>query len=119
MNWIIDNKIDATAIAEAANWHLATTIDALHSAGLNRGEAGDFAAYLFCEYATVSDHEPEEYLTDEQYQRLRVVRVVDTPAVNADKYCAGLSTFPTMEAAMLTKPSTIYRVDDGRFLAST
>jgi hypothetical protein len=72
MHWMIDGKIDLTAIFEREDWHLASCISALTDAGLSREDAEAFADFAFNDFAKVRDRDPEDCVTDTQYDRLTV-----------------------------------------------
>jgi hypothetical protein len=71
MSWIIDNKIKLTEIVMDDD-HLATCIDRLVNEGLSRRDAEAFANFgideLSIEQGGVGSD--EEYLTEEQFERL-------------------------------------------------
>lgn len=71
--WILDGKIDLSAICAESNWHRLTAIERLtgmEGVG-NRREAETFIDFVFCDKAT--DERPEDHVTDEQYERLSVI----------------------------------------------
>lgn len=76
MNYLIDGEIDLAAICEEAGWHHATCMDKLQEKGLSRQDAEAFAEFAFAERANtmggVTDVEPEECVTVEQWNRLTV-----------------------------------------------
>lgn len=74
MDWIIDRTINLSRTARENGWHLASVTAALEKKGLPRWEADAFAAFVFADAAAVRDGEPEEHLTDEQWERLSVRR---------------------------------------------
>ena len=63
-------RIKLTTICEESNWHLATVIDRLYDAGLLRKDAEAFAAFAFADHAEVRDQDPEDVVTDEQWEQL-------------------------------------------------
>lgn len=63
-----------TAIAEQQQWHLASIIEALQTQGFSRGDAEAFAGFICCDHAEIRAGRPEDYLTDEQWDRLDVNR---------------------------------------------
>ena len=76
MKWILDGTIDLTEICENSEAHHLTIIEALEARGLDRKEAQDFASFIGNEYCVerggVVDCKSEDYLTDEQWERLSV-----------------------------------------------
>ncbi|MBK7406409.1 MAG: hypothetical protein IPJ41_17855 [Phycisphaerales bacterium] len=72
--WKIDGTVNLTAICLESEWHLATAIDGLIAAGLSREDAGAFANFAFADDASARGGciygKPEDYLTDEQWDRL-------------------------------------------------
>lgn len=70
--WMLDGTINLTAIGNDNNWHLGTMIEKLTAAGLNRADAGAFANFMCNEYAAVSDSRSEDWVTEEQYDRLSI-----------------------------------------------
>lgn len=62
--------VELTALCERAEWHLATVIDALQAAGLDRDEAEAYAQFAFADRAQVPGDWAEEYLSDAQWNRL-------------------------------------------------
>ena len=73
-SWMIDDRIDLTAICKQARWHRLSIIDALVAANLPRSDAEAFADFAICEMAQseggICDHRPEDEVTDEQWERL-------------------------------------------------
>lgn len=75
-HWIIDERIDATAICESSNWHLATCIDGISAEGVSRSDAEAFANFVFCDHASIrGGDDPEDWVTQPQYERLSYGRL--------------------------------------------
>jgi len=74
MTWMVDGKVNLSAVCAAQHWHLGSAIAALVEAGLGRADAESFAEFAFTDYALAhggrADCEPEEWLTPEQGGRL-------------------------------------------------
>jgi len=72
----VDNRIDLTAVCEAAGWHLATAIDGLAEKGIAVADARAFAAFAFNEHAIKNggtvDQDSEDLVNDEQWDRLSI-----------------------------------------------
>ena len=66
MDWLADRSINLSLICRRAAWHLATAIEQAQTAGLERRDAEAMIGFLFAE----GDAHYEDYLTDEQYERL-------------------------------------------------
>ena len=63
--------INIQAIAEEKQWHRASVIEAIaKDCGLSYSEAEDYTDFLFADHAAVRDMEPEEYLSDVQWEAL-------------------------------------------------
>jgi len=73
-SWKIDSRINLTAICEDAQWHRLSIIDELVASKLERKDAEAFADFAICEMVQagggISDHRPEDEVTDEQWERL-------------------------------------------------
>ena len=70
--WIVDDTIDVTAICQRNNWHRASAVAELANVLNNKEDAEAFVSFVFCDSASVSDHRPEDNVTDDQYERLTV-----------------------------------------------
>lgn len=66
-------RIDLTAVCLTADWHLATVESRLVAAGLSMSDAAAFAAFEFADHAETRDCDPEECVTDEQWERIASV----------------------------------------------
>lgn len=79
MHRTIDEKIDLTQICKDADWHHATVIDALIASGLDKQDASAFVEFIFAEAAIENggktETEPEECVTDDQWNRLGLMEI--------------------------------------------
>lgn len=71
--WLVNDEIPLTAIATACGWHRATVITSLQDAGLDRGDAEAFTAFIFAAHAEVCDGHPLDNLDPDQLDRLSFV----------------------------------------------
>jgi hypothetical protein len=74
MQWLIDGRINLSAICADASWHRGTILDSLRGYGLPPDDAEAYTAFACAEYATehggTADMRPQEYLSDSQWERL-------------------------------------------------
>lgn len=75
MDWMIDGRINLNDACRRADWHLASVIDNLMDAGLNRDDAESFASYAFAEEGH-GDGETHlnDLLTDDQHARMALAQ---------------------------------------------
>jgi len=69
-NWTIDGKIKPIEICIREDWHRASVVDAFKAEGLNHEDAEAFTDWAFASVAVAKDTEPEDCLTDAQWERL-------------------------------------------------
>jgi len=84
MHWMLDGRIDLTAIAEREQWHLGSTIRAIaEAAALTYQQAEPFALFLLTDYALAqggrADCNPDEYLPDGERERLSLAPIPEAP----------------------------------------
>ena len=72
LSMMIDGRINLTQIFFDSEMHLATVISRLEESGLSREDAETYAAYIFDDYAEVSDWSDDD-MTETQYNRISVV----------------------------------------------
>ena len=74
--YLIDNSIDLFKVCADASWHLASSIEALQTAGLPRADAEAYAYFAFGTYALdnrgKTDCDPNDHLDEMQQIRLSV-----------------------------------------------
>jgi hypothetical protein len=67
-------EVELGLIGERANWHQGTMIGLLREAGLSLSDAECYAAFIANEYCAQNDGQTdtrsEDYLTDDQWNRL-------------------------------------------------
>jgi len=73
LDWIADGAINLSLICRRAGWHLATAIEQAQAAGLDRRDAEAVIGFLFAD----GDADYDDYMTDEQYERLTLLNSVD------------------------------------------
>ena len=70
--WIVDGTINLSTVCADANWHRLTVIDELVAKGVARADAAAFVDFIFCDHANVADDNPDDVVTEAQYERLTV-----------------------------------------------
>lgn len=73
MLWLIDHAVKLSTICEGIGWNRLAVKDYLQiEEGMSPADAEAYTAFAFCEHAKVRDCKPEDYLTDEQWERLSI-----------------------------------------------
>lgn len=72
MRWFIDNSVDLTGACEAGDWHPASVMEKLREQGLSQADAEAYTYFAFEEAAVARDADPEDYVSNEQWERLSV-----------------------------------------------
>ena len=77
IGWMLDGEIHLGQVFGESNMHLGTMERLLRDKGLTARDASCFAQFVFAEHATsnggMTDGKSEDYVNDEQLERLEVV----------------------------------------------